>query len=276
MSVRLLIIGDVVGEPGQRILRERLPALRRDAKVDFCVANVENAANGSGFTPEILDQLAEAGADAFTAGDHFYSNKRIFKTLGKEPRLLKPANLSPLSVGKGFGIYDLPGGAKVLVFCLLGRMFMKPMDCPFRCADAILEEHKSAATVRLVEFHAEATAEKVAMGWHLDGRVSAVVGTHTHVPTADDRVLPGGTAYITDVGMTGPHESVIGRRADRVLHFLTTQMPVPFDVATGDVRLNAVLITVNPKTGAAEGIERIQLAENDAADMSANQERGRG
>ena len=261
MTVRLLMVGDVVGEPGQRILSERLPALRRETRADFCVANVENAANGSGFTPEILDQLAEAGVDVFTAGDHFYSNKRIFKTLSKDPRLLKPANLSPLSIGRGFGIYDLPGGAKILVFCLLGRMFMKPMDCPFRAADALLARRDAAADVRLVEFHAEATAEKVAMGWHLDGRVSAVAGTHTHVPTADERVLPGGAAYITDVGMTGPHDSVIGRRTDRVLHFLATQMPVPFDVASGDVRLHAALVRINAKTGATEGIARVEARE---------------
>lgn len=264
MTVRILMIGDVVGDPGVKVIKERLPALRESEGIGFCVANVENAASGSGVTPEILEALAEKGVDAFTAGDHLYSNKRVFKILGKDPRLLKPANLSPKAKGRSYGVFDLPGGERVLVASLLGRLFMKPMDCPFRGVDALLEKTEGLAGVRIIDFHAEATAEKIAMGWHLDGRVSAVLGSHTHVATADERVLPKGTAYITDTGMTGPHASVIGRKTERVLHFLDTQMPVPFDVADGDVRLNGALVEVDSATGKALGVRRVSLREEDA------------
>ena len=261
MTVRLLMIGDVVGSGAVDFLGQQLPELRRQRQVDFCVANVENAADGSGFTPEIVEALAKSGVDAFTGGDHLYSNKRIFRSLGKDARILRPANLSPLAKGADLGLFETPSGVPVAVASLLGREYMKPVDCPFRTAEALLRRIPPRTTLRVIDFHAEATAEKVAMGRHLDGRVSAVIGTHTHVPTADACILPGGTAYITDVGMTGPHDSVIGRRVERVVHFLRTQMPVPFDVATGDVRINGALVSVEAATGKAERIERVEIRE---------------
>ena len=259
MSLRVLMIGDVVGDPGVAFLADRLPALRDQHAVDLCIANVENAAGGSGFTPAVVERLGQAGVDVFTAGDHLYSKKQIFRVLDKDRRILRPANLSPMAKGATFGVFDAANGVRVAVISLLGRIFMKPVDCPFRAADALLKRIDPAARVIIVDFHAEATAEKVAMGRHLDGRVSAVIGTHTHVATADAAILPGGTAYITDIGMAGPHDSVIGRLTDRVLHFLTTQMPVPFDVASGDVRINGVLLSVDPVTAKAESIERVEV-----------------
>jgi metallophosphoesterase (TIGR00282 family) len=258
VSARLLAIGDVVGEPGVRALADRLPQLRQDLRVDLCVANVENATDGSGFVPEVVKRLAAAGVDAFTAGDHLYSKARIFRILDDDPRVLRPANLAPAAKGATVGLFEGPAGVRWAVVSLLGRVFMKAVDCPFRTADAILEKLDPAVRLIVVDFHAEATAEKVALGRYLDGRVSAVLGTHTHVATADAAVLPRGSAYITDLGMTGPHDSVIGRRTDRVLHFLTTQMPVPFSVAEGDVRINGALVAIDPASGRAESIERVE------------------
>jgi len=258
------MIGDVVGEPGVRILRQRLAGLRREKDVHLCVANVENAAAGSGCTPETVRLLSEAGVDVFTAGDHLYSKRQIFPLLDKDPRLLRPANLSPLAKGRRFGVFEACEGARVAVISLLGRMFMKPVDCPFRAADEVLAQTVRETPAIIVDFHAEATAEKVALGRYLDGRVSAVLGTHTHVATADECILPGGSAYITDVGMTGPFDSVIGRRTDRVLHFMTTQMPVPYDVADGDVRISAALVALDASNGKARHIERIEVREERA------------
>lgn len=261
MTLRILMVGDVVGEPGVRMLSDRLPDLIRRLNVDLCVANVENATDGSGFLPETVERLAAAGVDAFTAGDHLYSKKQIFKIIGKDRRILRPANLSPLAKGPTYGLFPIRNGCEIAIVSLLGRMFMKPVDCPFRCIDELLPRLRKATPHILVDFHAEATAEKVAMGRFLDGRVSAVVGTHTHVPTADATILPAGSAYITDVGMTGPHASVIGRRTDRVLHFITTQMPVPYDVATGDVRINGLIVSLDPESGKATEVVRVEERE---------------
>jgi len=265
VTVRVLVIGDVVGPPGLDALVRRLPSLRAEKDVDFCVANIENTSNGSGVEPAHLDPLLQAGVNVFTSGDHIYGNKRIFQRIGKDPRLLRPANLAPEAIGPGYGVFEVREGVRILVVNLLGRIFMKPIDCPFHAASAILEKTRGLAQVSLIDFHAEATAEKAALARYLDGRASAVIGTHTHVPTADAAVLPGGTAFITDIGMTGPHDSVIGRRADRVIHFMTTQMPVPFDVATGDIRISGVLLDLEPATGKATGIEFIQVRAEDKA-----------
>jgi metallophosphoesterase (TIGR00282 family) len=243
------------------MLSERLPGLIRRLKADLCVANVENATDGSGFLPETVERLAAAGVGAFTAGDHLYSKKQIFKIIGKDRRILRPANLSPLAKGASYGLFPVGDGQQVAIVSLLGRMFMKPVDCPFRCIDDLLPRLREVTPLILIDFHAEATAEKVAMGRFLDGRVSAVVGTHTHVPTADAAVLPAGSAYITDIGMTGPHDSVIGRRTDRVLHFITTQMPVPYDVATGDVRINGVILSLDAGSGKATELSRVEERE---------------
>jgi metallophosphoesterase (TIGR00282 family) len=260
--LNLLFIGDVVGQPGRRIIAERLPALRQALAVDFCAANAENAAGGSGLTLETAMELLAAGVDVLTNGDHVWQQKEIIPLMVKDERLLRPANISPLAAGRGWGVYAA-GGAKVGVLNLQGRTFMKPVDCPFRTADAALPQILSQTPIVLVDFHAEATAEKVALGWHLAGRVSAVLGTHTHVQTADEEILSGGTAYITDVGMTGPYDSVIGRRKDRVIEALLTSMPKAFDVAKGDARLCGALVTVDAATGRASAIRRLQVRETD-------------
>ena len=261
--MNLLFIGDIVGKPGRRALQKRLRDMRRAWNVDFCVANGENAAGGSGLTPPVADELLEAGVDVLTSGDHVWKKKEIIPRQIDDPRLLRPANISPLAKGRGWHLYETPTGLAVGVVNLQGRTFMRPVDCPFRTADDILPRLSERARIIMVDFHAEATAEKVAMGWHLDGRVSAVLGTHTHVQTADETILPQGTAYITDVGMTGPHDSVIGRRKDRVLAAMLTQMPCSFDVAAGDVRIGGVLIGIDIASGRAESIRRIHLREKD-------------
>ncbi len=262
MTLRALLIGDVVGRPGRDILARQVPALREERDVAFCVANAENTSGGSGLTIANARQVLASGVDVITMGDHVWKRKEIASFMETEPRILRPYNYSPLAAGTGIGVYTLPTGLKIGVLNLVGRVFMRPADCPFRAADEALR-HLAAHTQNiLVDFHAEATAEKIALGWHLDGRVTAVFGTHTHVQTADERVLPKGTAFICDVGMTGPHDSVLGRRKDRVIQATLTQMPVPFDVAKGDNRLSGALVTFDATTGRAEAIERIQTRED--------------
>jgi hypothetical protein len=262
MSLRALLLGDVVGSPGRAILSGKLASLRQKRQVDFCIANVENASGGSGLTPENGREILAAGVDVMTMGDHVWKRKEIIPFMEIEPRLLRPHNFSPLAAGTGVGVYTLPSGVKIAVLDLLGRVFMKPVDDPFRCADEALR-HLAAQTPNIfVDFHAEATAEKIALGWHLDGRVTCVFGTHTHVQTADERLLPQGTAFLCDLGMTGPYDSVLGRRTDRVLKATLTQMPFPFDVAKGDVRISGALVNFDPDTGRALAIERLQLRED--------------
>jgi len=263
--VNILAIGDIVGRPGRRVLHDHLPDLMQREGVDFCVANAENAAGGSGLTVETARELLDLGIDVLTSGDHVWKKREILGLVDAEPRLLRPANLSPEAAGRGYGVYEARGGVRVGVVNLQGRTFMKPVDCPFRTVRRILEELSTQTAVLVVDFHAEATAEKVAMGWFLDGQASAVVGTHTHIQTADERLLPNGTAYLTDLGMTGPYESVIGRRTDRVLKALITQMPQSFDVAKRDRRLCGALIAVEPETGRATSIRRVQLCSPDEA-----------
>jgi len=257
--VRILFIGDVVGKPGRRAVTRLLPAYRAEAAVDFVVANAENAAGGSGLTPPLAEELFAAGVDCLTMGDHVFRRREVLPLLETDQRVLRPANYSRRASGKGLTLLAAADGTPVGVVNLLGRTFMPAVNSPFEAAEEALGMLAGSARVILVDFHAEATSEKVAMGRYLDGRVTAVLGTHTHVPTADETVLPGGTAYITDVGMTGPHDSVIGRRTDRVLEALLTQMPTRFEVATGDVRLNAVLIEADAETGRASAIERVVL-----------------
>ena len=263
MSLRALLIGDIVGQPGRRIIVEKVAALRKKLNVDFCVANAENTSGGSGITTENARELLGAGLDVLTMGDHVWRRKEIATFMETDSRVLRPYNYSPLASGTGVGIYVLPSGVKIAVLSLIGRVFMKPADCPFRAADEALKQVTPHTRNIIVDFHAEATAEKIAFGWHVAGRVTAVFGTHTHVQTADERVLPKGTAYITDVGMTGPYDSVLGRRTDRVLKATLTQMPFPFDVAKGDVRLSGALVAFDPDTGRAESIERVHLREDE-------------
>jgi 2',3'-cyclic-nucleotide 2'-phosphodiesterase len=260
MKVNILCIGDVVGRPGRNIIAGKLRSLIRDHELDCVIVNAENAAGGSGCTPQIHDKMIKYGANLVTLGDHTYRKRDIIPTLENAPDIVRPANWSPAAPGKDFAIYTTSKGPSIGVFTLLGRIFMKPADCPYRAADAVISKMKQKADIMILDFHAEATSEKIAMGYYLDGRVSCVFGTHTHVMTADECILPGGTAYITDIGMTGPHDSVLGRRKESVIKAFTTQMPVPFEVAHGDVRINGILVTVDSHTKRAESIKRISVA----------------
>jgi metallophosphoesterase (TIGR00282 family) len=255
--VRILFIGDVVGKPGREIIQRSLAGLVLERQLDLVIANAENAAGGSGLTPSIYRELIAAGVDAITLGDHVYRRRDIYAILENESNIVKPANLPPESVGRNWAVVAGRNGVDVALFCLLGRLFMKPVDSPWQAADRVLAELPADVRVRLVDFHAEATSDMQLMGRYLDGRVSAVLGTHTHVPTADDSILPQGTAFQCDVGMTGPYESIIGRRIDRVMETTLTGRPTEFDVATGDVRLCGTIVEVDPETGRATAIERL-------------------
>ncbi|GAB4133694.1 TIGR00282 family metallophosphoesterase [Thermopirellula anaerolimosa] len=258
--MRVLMVGDVVGKPGRYIVRTALPLLRRFLKLDFVVVNAENAAGGSGLTPEIHYEIVEAGANCITMGDHVYARKQIEAVLTADSRIVRPANYPPEAPGRDYTILAAANGEPVAVISLLGRVFMKPVDCYLAAADRVLEQLSGRIRVILVDFHAEATSDKQVLARYLDGRVSAVLGTHTHVPTADSQILPGGTAFQCDLGMTGPHESIIGRRIDRVLHTTRTFEPTPFDVASDDVRLNGAVVEIDSGTGKAKAICRLGLS----------------
>ncbi|MEE2990170.1 MAG: TIGR00282 family metallophosphoesterase [Planctomycetota bacterium] len=255
--MRILMIGDIVGKPGRRIVREGLSAIRDRHAVDLVIANAENAADGSGLMPNHYKQLIDAGVDCITMGDHVYRRRDIYDTLESSDNIIKPANYPKDSPGRGSTTVTAPNGQQVGVINLQGRVFMKPVDCPFQAVERELASMPAAVQVVIVDFHAEATSDMQTMGRYLDGRVSAVLGTHTHVPTADEEIFPGGTAFQCDVGMTGPHESILGRRIDRVTETVTTFRPVAFAVASGDVRLHGTLVQINPSDGKATGIERL-------------------
>jgi 2',3'-cyclic-nucleotide 2'-phosphodiesterase len=261
--VRILFIGDIVGKPGREIVERAVAGLVREEGLDLVVANAENSAGGSGLTPAIYRELIRAGVDAITLGDHAYRRRDIYKVLEGEDNIVKPANLPPESVGRNWAVVTARNGERVGILCVLGQLFMKPVDSPWHVADRVLGELPSDVRVRLVDFHAEATSEMQLMGRHLDGRVSAVLGTHTHVPTADECILPAGTAFQCDVGMTGPFESIIGRRIDRVLETTLTGLPTEFDVATKDVRLCGTIVDVDPATGRATAVRRLCVTEAD-------------
>ena len=257
--MRVLFIGDIVGSPGRQIVLERLPDLLAAEQIDLAVANCENAAAGFGITPRLAEQLLECGIEVLCGGNHIWDRKEILDYLPQQPRLLRPANFPAGAPGQGLFVGQTRGGVPFAVLHLQGRTFLPPLDCPFRTADQALAGLPEGVRVVLVDFHAEATSEKQAMGWYLDGRVSAVIGTHTHVATADERILPGGTAYITDVGMTGPHDSVIGMDREAVLRRFLTGLPTRFEVAAENIQLNAVRIDVDPATGRAHQIARVRL-----------------
>jgi metallophosphoesterase (TIGR00282 family) len=254
--VKLLFVGDVIGKPGRKALAHLLPRLVDEHKADYVIVNVENAAGGFGVTPDVLEELDELPIHCMTSGNHIWDKKEGLDLLAREPRLLRPANYPEGNPGSGLHVGETAAGIPVATINLEGQVFMKNVDSPFRVADRLVAEAASRAKVIFVDFHAEATSEKQALGVYLDGRVSAVVGTHTHVPTADERVLPGGTAFLTDAGMTGPYEGIIGFRADRVLQRFLLQTPATFEVARRDVRLAAVVVDVDESTGRASGIER--------------------
>ncbi|RKY02423.1 TIGR00282 family metallophosphoesterase [Candidatus Poribacteria bacterium] len=255
--MKVLFIGDVVGRPGRRAVREILSRIKEG--YDLIIANGENSAGGLGITPKVADELFSYGVNIITTGNHVWKEKEIYDYLDKEPRILRPANYPEGTPGRGWGIYELDSGVKLCVVNLMGRVFMAPLENPFRTIDAILERVSGEVKIVIVDFHAEATSEKVAMGWYLDGRVSAVIGTHTHVQTADERVLPNGTAYITDAGMTGPFDSIIGMKKDAVIRRYLTMLPVRFEVAKGDVMLCGVEIEIDDETGKALSIKRVRV-----------------
>ena len=266
--VRLLLIGDIVGKPGRQIVVRSVPGLKIEARIDLVVANAENAAGGSGLTPAIFRELTSAGVDCITMGDHIYRRREVLSVLKREQRIVRPANYPDSAPGRDLAIPRTADGGRVAVFSLLGRVFMKPVDCPFRAADRLLTGIPSDVKVILLDFHAEATSDMQLMGRHLDGRVSAVLGTHTHVPTADEQILPGGTAFQCDIGMTGPHESILGRRIDRVMETTRTFRPTHFEVASDDIRLNGTIVEVDPASGHASSIRRLSI-DSSAADRLA-------
>lgn len=257
--MKLLIIGDVVGNPGREAVRALVPQLRRRHDLDLVVANCENIAGGAGVTPKTAEELFRSGCDFLTSGQHIWRYKEVGPYLNQEPRLIRPANYPPGAPGAGSGFIEARDGTRVGILNLVGRVFLEVnTDCPFRTGQREVERLRKETPVILVDMHAEATSEKIAMGWFLDGQVSAVVGTHTHVQTADERILPKGTAYLTDLGMTGPYDSVIGRRVDQILERFLTGLPRKFDVPETNVILCGVILEIDAKSGRAERIERIQ------------------
>lgn len=256
--MRILFVGDIVGKPGREVLARMMPSLMAETSPDFVIANGENAAGGMGITKDTALEILQAGVDAITLGNHVWAKKDVYSFLDEEARLIRPANYPDGVPGRGWAVYSTGAGEQIGVVNLCGRVFMDHLENPFRAADDILGTLTAQANVIIVDFHAEATSEKAAFAWYLDGRVAAVIGTHTHVQTADERILPGGTAYITDVGMTGPADSVIGVKKELIISRFLTQMPSKFEVAGGETLLSAVVIDVNPATGKAINIERLQ------------------
>jgi hypothetical protein len=260
MPLRILCLGDIVGRPGRQVVHQRLPEVVRQQRVDLVIANGENIAGGSGITQNLFHKLRSYGVDVVTLGDHVYKKLDIVPTMQTSERIVRPANLSAAAAGRTFTVVNTNSGVSVAVFCLLGRIYMNlPSDDPFAAAERVLQQIPRSVRVIVCDMHAEASSEKVAMGHWLDGRCSLVFGTHTHIPTADARVLPNGTAFIGDLGMTGPYDSVLGRRKDRVVKYMTTNMPQSFDVATGDVRMCGALAEIDAETGRAISIERIEV-----------------
>jgi 2',3'-cyclic-nucleotide 2'-phosphodiesterase len=273
--MRILFIGDIVGAPGVGFLQRAMPLLIPRERIDLVVANAENAVNGSGLTPSVYRKLRHAGIDLITLGDHVYKKAEIIPTMEKEERLCKPANFPPDAPGAEFAVATARNGVRAAALCVLGRTFMRSVDCPFRAADRVLAQLEGHTKVVIVDAHAEATADKYLLGHYLQGRVSAVLGTHTHVPTADEQILPGGTAFICDVGMTGPYDSILGRRIDRVLKTTVTFIPTPFDVAENDVRLGGAIVEVDSETGHGTAIRRFMLDEKGLADLETEQAKAR-
>ncbi|MDF0725109.1 TIGR00282 family metallophosphoesterase [Cytobacillus sp. S13-E01] len=256
--MRILFIGDVVGSPGRDMISEYLPKLKAKFHPTITIVNGENAANGKGITEKIYRSFLESGAQAVTLGNHTWDNKEIFEFIDSAKKLVRPANFPEETPGKGM-VFINSNGQEVAIINLQGRTFLPPIDCPFKEVDKLIEEAKKRTSIIFVDFHAEATSEKQAMGWYLDGRVTAVVGTHTHVQTADNRILPMGTAYITDVGMTGPYDGILGVEREAVLKKFITTLPVRFEVTGGRSQLNGVLVEVDKNTGQAKKINRILI-----------------
>jgi 2',3'-cyclic-nucleotide 2'-phosphodiesterase len=257
--MRALFIGDIFGKPGRKVLEEKLPLLIRDNDVDFCIANAENAAGGFGITPQIADELLDSHVDLLTSGNHIWDKRQIIPYLDLQPKLLRPHNYPASAPGTGVFVGKSRRGIPIAVLNIQGRVFMPSLDCPFNVSRSAIDQIRRQTQVILVDVHAEASSEKQALGWYLDGQVSAVIGTHTHVQTADERILPKGTAYITDVGMTGSHDSVIGSVPELALDRFLRQMPIRLEPALGNVRLCAVLMDIDEGTGRARTIQRLNI-----------------
>lgn len=260
--MRIFFIGDIFGSPGRKVLADHLQDIVSNRSIDLVLANGENAAAGFGITPRLAEELLALGIEALTTGNHVWDRKEILEYFPRQPRLVRAANYPAGAPGAGMFVGRSRAGVDYAVLHLQGRIYMPALDCPFRVADEQLSRLPADCRIRIVDMHAEATSEKQAMGWYLDGRVTAVIGTHTHVPTADERVLPGGAAFITDVGMTGPYESVIGVDKEIAVGKFLNQMPVRFTPASGDVRLAGVIIEADEATGRAQSIERFELKVN--------------
>ena len=257
--MNILFIGDIVGNPGREAIAKLLPKLKAEFRIELTVANAENAAGGAGLTPQVADDLFSMGVDVLTTGDHIWDRREINAALLKNPLLLRPANFPEGAPGRGWCIFKVRSGASIAIVNLEGRVFMRyQIECPFKTAKIILEQLQGQTNIILVDIHAEATSEKMALAHFLDGAVSAVVGTHTHIQTADEKILPAGTAYITDLGMTGPYDSVIGQRKEKIIERFITGLPTRFEVASDDVQLAGAVLDIDDKTGKANSIQRIQ------------------
>ncbi len=255
--MKILFLGDIVGRPGRDIVGEILPGYRKKNAIDFVIANGENAAGGSGVTPKVAEQLFKSGIDVMTSGDHIWKRREIYDYINRTDKLIRPANYPRGVPGQGSTLVEAKG-IKVAVINIIGRVFMEAVECPFVRVKEEIERLSAETPVIIVDIHAEATSEKVAMGWFLDGLVSAMIGTHTHIQTADEKVLPKGTAYITDCGMTGPYDSVIGRKKEQVIERFVTQLPTRFEMATDDAQMHGVMVEIDENTGKALGIKRVQ------------------
>lgn len=256
--MKTLFIGDIVGSPGREAVKKLLPELKEEYRLDFTIANAENASGGSGITLKVAEELFAAGVDVLTSGDHIWKKREIFEFIDQQPRILRPLNFPPGVPGEGCGVFKTKKGVKIGVINVNGRVFMEALECPFRLSMSACENLAKETKIIILDMHAEATSEKVALGWFLEGRASAVLGTHTHIQTADEKILPKGTAYITDVGMTGPYQSVIGRRVEDVLQRFLTAVPVRFEVADENIQLHGAVVEVDEDTGKAKSIVRVQ------------------
>lgn len=275
MKIKVLCMGDIVGRPGRHILSQKLADIVKERNIDCVIANAENAAGGSGITPQIYEKLIRYGVNLIVLGDHAYRKREIIPILESQKDIVRPANLSPYSAGKDYALYETSRGIRIAAVSLIGRVFMKPADCPYAKIDSVLSKLNHEADIIFVDMHAEATSEKNAMGYYLDGKVSCVFGTHTHVMTADEKILPGGTGYITDLGMTGSHDSVLGRKKECVIKAFRTQMPISFEIATEDVRISGIEVTINTTTKKTEKIERVQITESNPENINYDSDDGR-
>ncbi|MBL7131214.1 MAG: TIGR00282 family metallophosphoesterase [Candidatus Omnitrophica bacterium] len=256
--MKILLIGDVVGSPGRDAVRQILPKIKKAQAVDFTITNAENSAGGTGITPRVANDLFNSGSDVLTSGDHIWRRQEVLEIIDSNDRLLRPLNLPSSSPGRGYSLYKTESDITVAVVSLLGRVFIEAATVsPFIAIREVIPKLKKETNIIIVDFHAEATSEKIAMGWFLDGEVSCVLGTHTHVQTADEHILPKGTGYITDVGMTGPFDSVIGRKKEKIIERFLTGMPIRFELSKEDVRLQAVIVEIDEKTGKSISIKRV-------------------